>query len=127
MPKTRIMIAEDEVIIAQALKIELEYLGYYICPLVFSGEEAVKKSEIENPDIILMDINLRGKMNGIEAGNQIKSLYGIPVIYLTGYPDDVYKESAGVSKPYEYLIKPIESLDIREAVELVLNDHQADL
>ncbi len=101
MSRIRVMIVENEIIVARSYKYVLELLGYSICSIALSGGEAIEKAGIEKPDVILMDIAVKGKMDGIEAGNKIKALYGIPVIYLTGYDDDELRERAGVVHPFE--------------------------
>ncbi|MBI4682590.1 MAG: response regulator [Nitrospirae bacterium] len=88
MTRKRIMVVEDEGITAMRIKRSLEEMGYAVTSTVFTGEEAVKKVEEDNPDLILMDIVLRGKMDGIEAARQIHSNFNIPVVYLTAHSDD---------------------------------------
>ena len=119
MPKTKIMIVEDEVITAKAYQLDLEELGF-ACSVVFSGQEALERATTEKPDIILMDIGLSGEMDGIEVGEQIKSRYGIPVIYITGYGDKNLKDKAGITNADEFLLKPIEGYAIKQAIERVL-------
>jgi CheY-like chemotaxis protein len=120
MNKTKVLIVDDEVIPSRALSAELERLGYEICPLATSGKEALKLAEHERPDMVLMDLGLRGEMDGIQTARQIKDSFGIPVIYLTGYPDDETKEAAGVSEPYEYLVKPVHHFQICKAIDFTL-------
>ena len=124
MSRTRVMIVENEIIVARSYEYVLELLGYSICCIAFSGEEAIEKAEIEKPDVILMDIAVKGKMDGIEAGNKIKALYGIPVIYLTGYDDDELRERAGVTHRFEYLVKPVEPPVIGKAIEWILKNRK---
>ncbi len=118
--KVKVLIVDDEIIPAMALCIELEDLGYELCSLASSGEQAIKIAEHENPSIVLMDIRLSGVIDGIEAARQIKAGVGIPVIYMTGYPDDETKEAAGVTEPYEYLVKPVRNIDITDSIDAAL-------
>ena len=120
MSKTKILIVDDEIISASALAIELKDLGYETCSLAAFGEKAIEIAENEKPDVVLMDIGLCGPMDGIEAAGQIKNRFGIPVIYMTGYADEKIKEKAGVTEAYEYLIKPVQSIDIKNAIDSVL-------
>ncbi len=111
------MIVEDEALLAMSLRIDLEDLGYKVCKFVPSGEEAVKIAKQEKPDAILMDIHLRGEIDGIEAAKQIKSLYGIPIIFITGYPSHETEEKIKSVEPIGYFVKPVASKD----VHLLLN------
>ena len=122
MSRARIMIVEDQIIIARSYKQVLELLDYSICSIALSGREAIEEAEIKQPDVILMDIALKGKMDGIEAGNKIKDLYGIPVIYLTGYSDEEFQKRAGVTHPLEYLLKPVGPQMIEKAIEWILKN-----
>ncbi len=119
MSKIKVMIVEDEVITAKAYQLDLEELGF-TCSVVFSGRKALERAATEKPDIVLMDIGLSGKMDGIEAGEQIKSRHGIPVIYITGYGDKNLKDKAGIANEDEFLLKPIEGHAIKQAIERVL-------
>ncbi|MBF0345828.1 MAG: response regulator [Nitrospirae bacterium] len=120
MTKTRIMVVEDEWIIAANLKEMLEGLDYEICAVVFSGEEAIRKAEEERPDIILMDILLRGKMDGIEAAENISTFLNIPIVYITSYTDDKTLKRAKETDPFGYIIKPFEKRELRIIIEMAL-------
>lgn len=115
--KIKILLAEDELLIAQCLKIELELNGYAVCSFVASGEEAIEIAKEEKPDIILMDIHLSGKMDGIEAARQIVALKDIPIIFMTGYNDTNIHKKAQKINPVAYLEKPIEVYDITPIIE----------
>jgi CheY-like chemotaxis protein len=122
MAKTKVMIVEDEYISASAMKIGLQELGYEVCELKYSGEEAVRDVEIETPDIILMDIHLKGKLGGIEAARKIKSKFGIPIIFLTGYIDDETMKEASTVDYNGYLVKPIELEQLQDAFKKALEN-----
>ena len=121
MAKAKVMIAEDEIITAADLRNELQNLGYSICSFATSGEKAIQTAEQEKPDVVLMDIRLKGELNGVEAANEIRSRFGVPIIYMTGYSLEMFKDKAGVVEPYEYIGKPMEIGDIKNAIESVLN------
>ena len=89
MTKSTILVVEDENIIARDIQNKLKRLGYAVSAVVFSGEEAISKVEETHPNLVLMDIMLKGDMDGIEAAGQIHSLFDIPVVYMTAYADDI--------------------------------------
>jgi CheY-like chemotaxis protein len=127
MSKAKILIIEDEIITAAALRNELKDLGYSVCSFTKSGEKAIKTTEQEKPDVVLMDIKLSGEMDGIETAREIHKRFGIPIIYMTGYPVSFLKGKAEIREPYEYLSKPVESLDMKKAIESALHKHKEDL
>jgi CheY-like chemotaxis protein len=124
--RTRIMIVEDEFIAARSEKRSLEELGYTVSAKVASGEEAVKKAEEDKPDLVLMDINLKGKMDGIEAAGIIRSRFDIPSIFVTAYSDAKLLERAKITEPFGYLIKPFENREILCNIEIALYKHRAE-
>ena len=116
MDKIKILIAEDEAIIAQCLKMELELDGYDVCSFVASGEEAIVEVKEKNPDVVLMDINLSGKIDGIEAAKKIIRHKYIPIIFMTGYTEsDFYKKAQEVNH-FAYFEKPVEVYDIEPVI-----------
>ncbi|MDP8200664.1 MAG: response regulator [Candidatus Tenebribacter burtonii] len=117
--KVKILIAENEVIIAQCLKMELELKGYEVCNFVATGEEAIIEAKEENPDIILMDINLLGFIDGIDAAKEITKSKKIPIIFMTGYNDIAFFERAQKVNPVAYLEKPVEIYDIEPIIESI--------
>ncbi|MEW5801245.1 MAG: response regulator [bacterium] len=117
MDKARILIVEDEIIIAKSLQVKLEDKGYSVCAVVSSGERAVQKAEEEMPDLVLMDIVLAGDMDGIEAARQIRSRFDIPVIYLTAYADNNVLNRAKVTEPFGYILKPFEDRELYANIE----------
>ncbi|MCZ7372465.1 MAG: response regulator, partial [Candidatus Methanoperedens sp.] len=88
MEKIKILVVEDESIIAEDIRRSLENLGYSVPSVVSSGEAAINKAKEERPDLVLMDIMLKGKMDGIVAAGKIRSEFNIPTVYLTAYGDD---------------------------------------
>lgn len=118
----RILIVEDETIVAEDIRGSLQNLGYDISAVVSSGEEAVKKVEDSDPDLVLMDIVLKGEIDGIEAAELIKSRFTIPVIYLTAYADENLLQRAKVTKPWEYILKPFEDEELHAVIEAALSE-----
>jgi PAS domain S-box-containing protein len=120
---SRIMIVEDDEIIVNLISLMLEKKGYTTAAKVSTGEEAVLKSAEVNPDLVLMDINLNGLMDGITAARYIFSLFHIPVLFLTGLFDDTLLERAKVSEPYGYLLKPVTEKELVSGIEIALHNH----
>jgi CheY-like chemotaxis protein len=116
----KILIAEDENIVALNIKKTLQHLGYEITAIVNSGEDAVKKTSENRPDLILMDIMLKGVVDGIEAAESITKDYNIPIIYLTALSDEKTIDRAAGTKPYGFLVKPFTTRDIHTAIENAL-------
>ena len=108
MKPPKILIVEDEVLFAMDLGQILEIQGYVLCETAVRGKEAVEIAERDKPTLVLMDINLKGEMNGIDAAREIRSRFGIPVIFMTGYSDENTKKAAMVAKPAGYVTKPFD-------------------
>ena len=122
----QIMIVEDEIIIAEGLMRKLKAMGYAVPAIVSSGEEAIKKVKENNPDLILMDIVIHGKMDGIETAAQIHSLFDIPIVYLTAYADEKTLERAKITEPFGYLIKPFKERELQITIETALYKHKME-
>lgn len=116
---TRILIVEDDMIIAANIGLQLSNLGYDVTGIESRGEEAVYHALENKPDIILMDIQLKGKMNGIEAVKSIKKFIDIPVIYLTANVDDASFSKAKETHPFAFIAKPFNKLDLERTIALV--------
>ncbi len=123
--KKRILIVEDEVIIARDVENKLKGLGYDTLPIISSGEEAIAMAGECSPDLILMDIVLNGDMDGIEATDCISKRFDIPVVYLTAYADDKTLERAKVTDPFGYMIKPFSEKELHSAVEMAIYKHKS--
>lgn len=115
------MVVEDEVIVGKDIQTSLRMLNYEVPHLVTSGETAVAMAEKEDPDLVLMDIVLRGQMDGIEAARQIRNRYDIPVIYLTAYSDEKTLHRAKETEPHGYLLKPVNHRELRSTIEMALH------
>ena len=126
MAKSKIMIVEDEWITADDIRMSLQSLGYIVTSLVTSGEEAIKNAEEDRPDLVLMDIMLKGEMDGIEAASQIRSCYNIPIIYLTAFADEKILERARITEPFGYIVKPFVNEDLKIAIEIALYKHRVE-
>ena len=116
--KPKILIAENEKMIAINIKNSLHRMGCEVMEILGTGEEAIRKVKEEKPDLILMDITLGGSLDGIETAEIISSKYDIPVIYLTSYSDRETLQRAKITEPYGYLIKPFDSREIEIAIEM---------
>ena len=126
MKEAKILIVEDENIVALNLQTRLKSLGYQVAGMASTGEDAVKKCAETMPDLVLMDIMLRGEMDGVAAADQIREKYHVPVVYLTAYADDVTLERAKVTEPFGYMLKPFEVKEIRTTIEIALYKHRMD-
>ena len=122
----RILVVEDEAIVAENLRRDLESMGHSVAATAMDGDEAVDAAEKERPDLILMDIRLAGGSDGIEAARRILSRHSIPVIFTTAYSDASTLRRATITVPYGYLVKPIEERDLRTAVEIALYRHRME-
>lgn len=120
MKKTKILIVEDQLIIAEDIQLILEKLGYAVSSIVHSGKEAIKKAKEDRPDLILMDIILQNKMDGIEAAEKIYSSFKIPIVYVTAYGDEETIERAKLTKPFGYIFKPFEERELYSNIEMAL-------
>jgi len=126
MPKAKILIVEDEQIVALDIRKSVETMGYFVCAVASSGEEAVQKAGETRPDLTLMDIVLKGDMDGIQAAEQINALFKIPIVYLTAYDDEDILQRAKVTTPYGYITKPFNDRELHIAIEMALYKNQAE-
>jgi len=127
MPNHKVMIVEDEEIVAADIQTSIEKIGYSACATASSGREAIEKAGSTKPDLILMDIVLKGTMDGIETAAQIKELYKIPVVYLTAFGEDGTLQRAKVAEPYGYITKPFRDRDLQIAIEISIYKKQAEV
>jgi PAS domain S-box-containing protein len=120
MTGERILIVEDEGIVADDIKSRLIGLGYAVTGVAMTGEEAIRLAFETYPDLILMDIMLRGEMDGIGAANRIKDRMDVPIVYLTAYGDDETLQRAKVSQPFGYVLKPFKERELHTTIEISL-------
>ena len=120
MAKIKILIVEDEIFTAEALRLDFKDMGYEVCSLASSGEKAIQIAGSEKPDIVLMDLRLRGELGGFEAGEEIRSCFGIPSIYMSGYLEEEMKEEMEKDGSFRWLQKPFERFELRNMVDSIL-------
>jgi len=120
MADPQILVVEDEGIVATGIRNMLKSLGYAVPAVASSGKEALKKAAETHPDLVLMDIVLEGDMDGIQAAEQIRARFNVPVVYLTAYADDATVQRAKMTAPYGYLLKPFNERELHAAVEMAL-------
>ena len=126
MNPKKILIVEDELIAAESLALDLKKLGYEVVGVVNSGEKAIAKTNEVQPHLILMDIMLKGNIDGICAAQTIQDRFDIPIIYLTAYADVNTLERAKSTGAYGYLVKPYKLQDISSTLAVALAKHQQD-
>lgn len=117
----KILVVEDEMIIGAKISMQLTSLGYEVTGILPRGEEAIIHVEENKPDIVLLDINLKGKLDGIETALQMQKLGNIPIIFLTANADEATFNRAKASKPYAFISKPYKQLDLQRAIELTIS------
>jgi CheY-like chemotaxis protein len=120
--KNRILLVEDENIVAKDIKNMLMELGYLVCGPVSSGPEAIKSVKEKNPSLVLMDIKLKGEMDGIEASKRIHKIINIPIIYMTSYTDDQTFNRAKRTNHQGYLVKPLEKFEIKDVIDQAIKN-----
>jgi PAS domain S-box-containing protein len=120
MSNARIVIVEDENIIAMDLKTRLLALGHEIVGIAKVGEDAIQLAETFHPDLMLMDIVLRGEMDGIQVAGQVQGRLGIPVIFITAYSDEPTVRRARLTEPYGYVLKPVDDRELQAVIEMTL-------
>jgi len=115
--KIKILLVEDEVITASSLRLGLEELGYVVCPLATHGAKALKIARQEKPDIILMDVNLPGGMNGLEVAETLLKELNTQILFLTGYHNDDIIARINKLNPLGYFVKPVSALRIKDKLD----------
>ncbi len=126
MANNRILVVEDEHIVALDIKMHLEKYGYEVPVTCPSGEEALEKIEQVDPILVLMDIKLQGQLDGLQTAEAIRSRYRTPVILLTAYADEDTIQRAKISQPFAYIIKPFEERELRTAIVIALYRHEME-
>lgn len=126
MDATRILIVEDDTLIAQELEIRLIDLGYEIAGIASSGSEAVALADELKPALVLMDIMLKGEMDGIQAADEITRRIQIPIIYLSAFTDKITLQRAKITEPYGYIVKPFNERELLANIEIALYKHQSE-
>ncbi len=126
MINTKILIVEDESIVALDISNRLIKMGYKVLAIAASGHEAIQKALELSPDLILMDIKLKGEMDGVETVREIQVKFDIPAIYLTAYADEATLQRAKITGPYGYLLKPFEERELHTTIEMALYKHKLE-
>jgi CheY-like chemotaxis protein len=121
LKNSRILVVEDEAIVAMVIKRRLKDLGYIVSGIASTGKDAIIKVEGTFPDLVLMDIRLKGDMDGIEATKTIKDRFSLPVVYLTAHSDDVTFKKAKETDPDGYILKPFTEKDLSTTIEIALH------
>ena len=124
MPDKRILIVEDETIVAMTIEDALQEMGYSVVGTVSTAEDAIKIAGDARPDLILMDIRIQGEKDGIAAAEEITAQYHIPIIYLTAHADEKTFKRAMKTQPYGYLIKPFRDRELHSTIEIALYKHR---
>ncbi|MGD8563345.1 MAG: response regulator [Desulfarculaceae bacterium] len=120
-----IMIVEDEFVVAADLRSRLLALGFEVCPLITSGEDSLVKLEEMHPDLVIMDVGLHGKMDGIEAAKEIQNRYQTPVVFLTAYGNPEMLRNLQAVNPCGVISKPYNPRTIGQVIENALNRHRS--
>jgi two-component system response regulator LytT len=126
MSKINVLVVEDESIVSKDIQHSLKKLGYNVVGASATAEKAIELAKSENPDVVLMDIMLKGEMNGIEAANEIRKSCAIPVIFLTAYADESTLSKAKVTEPYGYILKPFKEIDLHTTIEMAIYKHSRE-
>jgi two-component system, cell cycle sensor histidine kinase and response regulator CckA len=126
MTAAQVLVVEDESIVAKGIEYELQRLGYGVPAVASSGEEALRKAAETSPDLVLMDIVLKGQLDGVETAEELRQRFDIPVVYLTAYADDQTLKRAKTTDPYGYLVKPFEEKELRTTIEIALYRHKLE-
>jgi AmiR/NasT family two-component response regulator len=126
MEKLNIFIVEDESIVAKDIQNSLVKLGYNVVGISNNGKDAIEKITQTTPDLILMDIMIKGDLTGIDVSEKIKEKLNIPVIFLTAYADEGTLSKAKITEPYGYILKPFKEIDLHSTIEMAVYKHQKD-
>ncbi len=126
MDKPRIVIVEDEGIVALQIRTSLEQRGYPVAGVFATGEEALEKLGAAAPDLVLMDMKLQGRLDGIETAALLRERHDLPVVFLTAHSEDATVERAKRAEPYGYLLKPFNIQELYIAIEVAVHKHRID-
>lgn len=126
MTEIKVLVVEDEAIVAMDVKYRLESLGYIIPAIASTGEDAIKLAAQTSPEVILMDIMLGKGIDGVEAAEKIHSVSDIPIIYLSAYADEKTLARAKITKPFGYILKPFEERELHSAIEIAIYNHNLE-
>ena len=125
MSKINILIVEDEAIVAKDIQQSLRKSGYNVLDVVSSGAAAIKSLELNKPDLVILDVMLKGDLSGVDVSEFIKREFNIPVIFLTAYADQSTLDKAKLTEPYGYIIKPFREIELYTTIEMALFKHKS--
>ena len=120
MANEKILVVEDEGIVVLHIKKTLEKLGYVVADIASTGDDAIMKAMECRPDLVLMDVVLKGAVDGVDAAEKIRALFGIPVVYLTAHADEATAQLAKVTEPFGYIVKPFRARDLYISIEFAI-------
>ncbi|MDR3556842.1 MAG: response regulator [Syntrophobacteraceae bacterium] len=126
MNPARILVVDDEILVAKEIEMRVAAMGYQVVGTARNAEEAPEFARKDHPDLVLMGINLPGKMDGTTAAEEIRRRFSLPVIFLTAYSEETTLERAKPAQPYGYILKPFEERELRSAIEIALHRHHAE-
>ncbi|MEA2062324.1 MAG: response regulator [Gemmatimonadota bacterium] len=126
MQKVSILVVEDQILVAENLREVLNSLGHEVCSIAVSGKKAIELAKKEKPGLVLMDIVLKGEMDGIEAAEQIRQHLDIPVVFCTAHSDAETLKRSKLAEPFGYIIKPLEGKELAATIEIALYKHRID-
>ena len=126
MKEISILVVEDEAIVSADLQDCIKARGYAVCAAAGSGEEALRIAQEAKPDLVLMDISLGGKLDGIETARLLRERFQLPVVYLTAYSDEETLERAKITQPYGYLLKPLDEGELVTTIEMTVYRHRME-
>src|SRR5690349_20878987 len=121
-----VLVVEDEKIVAADIRENLRSLGYSVPAVISSGEEAITEASQNHPDLVLMDIQLKGRIDGIEAARLVQGRLNIPVVFITAFADDATIQRAKSTDPYGYIVKPFGKKELQTTIEIALHKHRSE-
>ena len=121
----RILIVEDESIVGLDIQKRLQRMGYEALEVLSTGQQAVEFVEREQPDLILMDIQIQGDIDGVETASRIRERFDVPIVYLTAFSDETTLERAKATEAFAYVLKPFKDRELYSSIEFALYRHQA--
>lgn len=127
MSQIKVFVVEDESIVSKDIQHSIKKLGYKVVGSATSGEKAIPAIQEAKPDIVLMDIMLKGELDGIETAEVVKNSMNLPVIFLTAYADEATLAKAKVTEPHGYILKPFKEIDLRTTIEMAIYKHTQEV
>lgn len=126
MSKVKVFVVEDESIVSKDIQNSLVKIGYEVVGSSATGEKAIEDIQNSSPDIVLMDIMLKGEINGIETAEIVRNNFSIPIIFLTAYADEDTLQKVKITEPHGYILKPFKEIDLQTSIEMAIYKHQKE-